>query len=216
MDSVWPDGSLANLPICQGCVLFKSAQALLSTLGGKKDKIASHTGGGKKHTGLMHRHQQQLPWELWCTQKALYKGSRTLSFFPLADLPCFRSSRSNYKASTIYYLLLFLHFHLKPIWNYLHNQHCVLQSQHSSQSQYEASHSNNISLWLGPWRQCQVMLPLTCARMVMGPALSTSRISPFMVPTSILPWPSTMARTAGVFMVSMPFDSAAITSLLME
>jgi len=48
-------------------------------------------------------------------KRLFIKGVELSLFSPLADLPCLRSSRSNYKASTIYYLLLFLHFHLKPI-----------------------------------------------------------------------------------------------------
>ena len=45
---------------------------------------------------------------------------------------------------------------------------------------------------------------LTWTRRVMGPLLSTSRISPFLVPTRMCPWPRDMARIEGLSSRSNP------------
>ena len=55
---------------------------------------------------------------------------------------------------------------------------------------------------------------LTCVSRVMGPALSTSKISPFLVPTRIFPWPRTIALIAGEAVINIPREPAARFSCL--
>lgn len=44
----------------------------------------------------------------------------------------------------------------------------------------------------------------------MGPLLSTSKISPFLVPTKMWPWPSDMARMEGLSSKSNPVEIVEI------
>lgn len=48
---------------------------------------------------------------------------------------------------------------------------------------------------------------LTWTSRVMGPLLSTSKISPFLVPTRMWPWPRDMARMEGLSSKSNPAES---------
>lgn len=50
-------------------------------------------------------------------------------------------------------------------------------------------------------------LIFTWTKRVMGPLLSTSKISPFLVPTRMWPWPRDMARMEGLSSNSSPVKS---------
>lgn len=69
--------------------------------------------------------------------------------------------------------------------------------------------------WLG-WYRLKLMTAyviryviffLTWTSRVMGPLLSTSKISPFLVPTRMWPWPRDMARMEGLSSKSNPAES---------
>lgn len=62
---------------------------------------------------------------------------------------------------------------------------------------------------LPTWEKSQLIIVhryLTWTSRVMGPLLSTSKISPFLVPTRMWPWPRDMARMEGLSSKSNPVE----------
>ena len=102
-------------------------------------------------------------------------------------------------------------------WNILAGQRLLTVTKIKSEKwgQRNIGWAKIIHKWGSRAKKCAVMVyvTLTCTSKVTGPDFSNSSISPFFVPTSMNPWPSTADLTAGRSDTSVPRDSVVNADL---